>query len=165
MGDMDVLGALLLNSLTLGPLALSSFTTPVMSHAIVQHLPAEGIVTSVFGTRHHPIVRSARHHDGIDIANAHATIIYATASGRVARITRDAGYGLMVEIDHGHGWHSRYAHLATTSVQPGDFVFAGAIIGKMGESGLATGTHLHFEIRYKNRAVDPTPQLLALNAP
>lgn len=161
---MDVLTAILLRSLTLGPLALSSFATPVAPRAIVQHLPTEGVVTSTFGIRHHPVLRAPRHHDGIDIANTHATIIYATASGRVSRITHNSGYGLMLEIDHCHGWRSRYAHLASTQVKRGDLVFAGAIIGKMGESGMTTGTHLHFEIRYKNRAVDPTPQLLALNA-
>lgn len=160
---MDVLTAILLNSLTLGPLALSSFATPVPTHAIVRHLPTEGMVTSAFGSRRHPLFHTRRHHAGIDIANTHATIIYATASGRVVRITRSGGYGLMLELDHGHGWHSRYAHLARAQVKRGDYVFAGAIIGKMGKSGRTTGTHLHFELRYKNKAVDPAPQLLALN--
>lgn len=162
---MDTFAALLFRSLTLGPVALSSFATPVTSHAIVQHLPTEGVVTSSFGERRHPVLHASRHHDGIDIANIHTTIIYATASGRVTHISRDAGYGLMLEIDHGHGWHSRYAHLASTQVKRGAYVFSGAIIGEMGASGMSTGTHLHFELRYKNRAVDPAPQLLALNAP
>ncbi len=160
-GNMDVLSAILLKSLTLGPLALSSFATPPPGSAIIQHLPTEGVVTSLFGGRHHPILQGIRHHSGIDIANTCATIIYAIASGRVTRITRDAGYGLMVDIDHGRSWHSRYAHLSRVRVKRGDFVFSGAIIGKMGESGMATGNHLHFELRHNGLAVNPAPHLMA----
>lgn len=161
---MSPLTALLLQCATLGPLALSGFQTPPavhasMSHFVMHHLPAEGTITSIFGERLHPILGVVRHHDGVDIANSRTTIIYATASGRVCRITRDAGYGLMVELDHGSGWHTRYAHLSSTNVHRGDYVFSGAIIAWMGESGLATGRHLHYEVRYFGRALDPLPYL------
>lgn len=157
--SVDLVTAILLQSLTLGPLALSDFATPAPPRAIFQHLPAEGVVTSAFGARRHPILGSARHHDGIDIANAHAASIYATAPGRVARIARDRGYGLMVEIDHGHGWRSRYAHLAAAQVSRGAYVFAGAIVGQMGASGRVTGTHLHYELRHNGMPVNPAPYL------
>lgn len=160
---MTLLAVLLFNSLTLGPLALSSFATvPQFSDtasAIIRHLPAEGTITSAFGARRHPVWGVTRHHDGVDIANGPATMIYATAAGRVRRITRAGSYGLMVEIDHGSGWRSRYAHLAAAGVRIGDFVFAGAILGRMGRSGLSTGTHLHYELHHHGRPVDPSPFL------
>lgn len=156
---MDLLTVILLQSVTLGPLLLSDFATPHPPRAILHHLPTEGVVTSGFGDRHHPVLRAVHHHDGIDIANAHATTVYATASGRVVRIIRNRGYGLMVEIDHGHGWRSRYAHLSAAHVARGAVVFAGAIVGQMGATGRVTGTHLHFELRYRGRPVNPAPYL------
>lgn len=162
--DVNFLAALLFNSLTLGPLSLSSFATvPRTADApsvIIQHLPAEGTITSAFGIRRHPVWGGTRHHDGIDIANGPASIIYASAAGRVRRIGRDGGYGLIVEIDHGSGWRSRYAHLAATAVRVGDFVFAGAMIGRMGRSGLSTGTHLHYELHHQGHPIDPMPHLV-----
>ncbi len=165
--DVTLIAILLLQSLTLGPLSLSDFTTvpelhEVPSQFVMHHLPTEGTITSLFGGRSHPILGVVRHHDGIDIANPTATIIYATSSGRVSRLTRDPGYGLMVEIDHGGGWHTRYAHLASSNVRRGDYVFSGAMIARMGESGLATGRHLHYEVRYYGQALDPLPYIGAL---
>lgn len=154
---MSILTAILFQSLTLGPLALSNFTT--VDVGIVQHLPTEGTITSVFGARHHPILGVARHHDGIDIANARSTTIHATAAGRVKRIGQEGGYGLMVEIDHGGGWCSRYAHLGQIVVKTGDFVFSGAILGRMGDSGLATAPHLHYELQRQGAPVDPIPYI------
>lgn len=154
---MTLIASLLLQSLTLGPLALSNFAT--VESGIIRHLPAEGTITSVFGGRHHPILGHSRHHDGIDIANARSTTIYATASGRVRHIGCEGGYGLMIEIDHGQGWQSRYAHLSQIAVKTGDFVFSGAILGRMGDSGLATGTHLHYELRRHGAPVDPSPYI------
>jgi murein DD-endopeptidase MepM/ murein hydrolase activator NlpD len=154
---MSILTAILFNSLTLGPLALSNFTT--VETRIVQHLPTEGTITSIFGERHHPILGVARHHDGIDIANVRSTTIHATAAGRVKAISREGGYGLMVEIDHGSGWSSRYAHLSQIAVKRGDFVFSGAILGRMGDSGLATAPHLHYELRRQGVPVDPAPYI------
>lgn len=154
---MTLIAALLLQSLTLGPLALSNFAT--VESGIIQHLPTEGTVTSPFGERHHPILRGLRHHDGIDIANARDTTIHATAAGRVYRVRQEGGYGLMVEIDHGGGWCSRYAHLSQITVKKGDFVFSGAILGRMGDSGLATAPHLHYELRRHGVPVDPSPYI------
>lgn len=156
---MNLIASLLLQSLTLGPLALSNFTT--VESGIIRHLPTEGTVTSLFGERVHPILGHSRHHDGIDIANAHRTTIYATASGRVRHVGHEGGYGLMIEIDHGGGWSSRYAHLAQITAKKGDFVFSGAILGRMGKTGRATGTHLHYELRRYGLAVDPAPYLAA----
>lgn len=103
-------------------------------------------------------------HEGVDIANARGTTVDATARGRVLQVGRDRGYGLMVEIDHGHGWTSRYAHLSRATVVAGDVVGAGTMIGKMGRSGAATGVHLHYELRRYGVAVDPQPLLQAVTA-
>lgn len=154
---MTFLTAILFQSLTLGPLALSNFAT--VESGVIQHLPTEGTVTSIFGARHHPILGGVRHHDGIDIANIRSTTIHATAAGRVRRVLQKGGYGLMIEIDHGGGWCSRYAHLGLSAVKTGDYVFSGAILGRMGDSGLATAPHLHYELRRQGAPVDPIPYI------
>jgi len=160
---MNLIAAVLLQILTVGPLApFNSATVQQLHPTIVAHLPAEGIITSIFGVRYHPVLRFHRQHQGIDIANKYASLIYAAAAGRIRRIGFQGGYGLMVEIDHGNGWQSRYAHLASTSLKAGDYVWSGAIIGRMGASGVATGSHLHFELRFQGHSIDPIPYLEAL---
>ncbi|MBI2346209.1 MAG: M23 family metallopeptidase [Deltaproteobacteria bacterium] len=122
--------------------------------------PAIGIVTSGFGGRRDPLWRGRRFHRGIDIANVRATAIHAVQAGIIRAAGRAGGYGLLVEIDHGYGWRTRYAHLARLDVQVGDLVMAGAIIGGMGATGRATGTHLHFELEYLGMPIDPMPFFL-----
>lgn len=125
-------------------------------------LPANGVVTSHFGGRRHPLWHEWCAHNGVDIADRPAAPIRSTQTGLVDSVGWRGGYGLAVEVDHGHGWHSLYAHLAQVEVRRGDVVRAGARIGTMGATGWATGPHLHFELRYCDTPIDPLPYLLRL---
>jgi murein DD-endopeptidase MepM/ murein hydrolase activator NlpD len=87
--------------------------------------------------------------------------VRAGAAGRVRRVGWAGGYGRLIELDHGAGWTSRYAHLHTSLVRVGQWVGAGAVIATVGATGLATGPHLHFEIRHQARALDPRTCLAA----
>lgn len=125
-------------------------------------LPADGVITSHFGGRRHPVWHEWRAHCGVDIADQRAAPVRAAQQGVVRTAGWRGGYGLAVEVDHGHGWHSLYAHLAHVDVRRGEVVRAGARIGTMGATGWATGPHLHFELRYFNTPIDPLPYLLHL---
>jgi murein DD-endopeptidase MepM/ murein hydrolase activator NlpD len=129
----------------------------------VRRGPAPGVVLPVFGrlssgfsrSRLHPILRIRRPHLGLDIVAPSGTHIRAPAAGRVSRVEREFGFGLVVEIDHGQGVVSRYAHCKSALVNVGDQVEAGAEIATVGSSGLATGPHLHLEVLVNHRQVDP----------
>jgi murein DD-endopeptidase MepM/ murein hydrolase activator NlpD len=149
---------IIMGSMTLGMGQLVSMVEPVKV-GVVQQLPADGRVTSEFGIRRHPLNGCNRLHAGVDIANEHGTEITATSSGKVVSVERDRGYGLMVEMNHGYGWTTRYAHLSSAEVKVGDVVRQGVTVGRMGRSGAATGTHLHFEVRHYGFAVNPTARL------
>lgn len=119
-------------------------------------MPLTGRITSWFArSRLHPILRVWRAHRGIDVAAAAGTRIVAPAAGIVASVGRKFGFGLTVEIVHGGGVTTRYAHLRSALVKPGDRVAQGAAIATVGASGLATAPHLHFEVLLKGKAVDP----------
>lgn len=119
-------------------------------------LPVEGRITSLYArSRVHPILRIRRPHKGLDIAAPSGTAIVAPAAGRVTKVGREIGYGLVVHIDHGGGVTSRYAHCRSTSVSLGDRVEAGQAIAAVGRTGLATAPHLHWEVRVRGVAVDP----------
>lgn len=116
----------------------------------VFHWPAPGEITSTFGPRW------GTWHPGIDIANRPGTPVVAADSGTVVRAGWNGSYGLCVEIDHGGGRIvTLYGHLARAVVQPGQQVAKGQVIGYMGDTGYATGPHLHFEVRIDGRPVDP----------
>ncbi|MBE3562869.1 MAG: peptidoglycan DD-metalloendopeptidase family protein [Hydrogenibacillus schlegelii] len=121
--------------------------------------PAAGRVTSGFGFRLDPFTRTQRFHEGVDFAHAVGTPVVATAKGTVVFAGRDGGYGLMVEIDHGGGLSTVYAHLSAIAVRVGETVDKGAVIGRMGNTGRSTGPHLHYEVRRYGRPVDPAPYL------
>jgi murein DD-endopeptidase MepM/ murein hydrolase activator NlpD len=74
---------------------------------------------------------------------------------RVVAVGNRGAYGLLVEVDHGEGWTTRYAHLDSTHVEVGDLLYQGELVGRVGSTGNATGPHLHFEIRLDGAAVDP----------
>lgn len=164
---MNILTALLFGSLTLGTTPLYNFATPTRTdtYSVVSQLPAQGRISSHFGWRIHPVFRFTLPHLGIDIANRPFTAIYATGKGRVRSVGVRGGYGLMIEVDHGHGWVSRYAHLSQSHVQRGAWVWPGAIIGSMGASGTATASHLHYELRHGQQAIDPLPYFAACCGP
>ncbi|MCR5875555.1 M23 family metallopeptidase [Phenylobacterium sp. J426] len=111
--------------------------------------------TSGFGVRFDPFTRRPAFHSGLDFAGGHATPIQATGPGVVSFTGQRPGYGKTVEIDHGRGLKTRYAHLSGISVRPGERVALGQRIGAMGSTGRSTGTHLHYEVWVNGRAQNP----------
>jgi murein DD-endopeptidase MepM/ murein hydrolase activator NlpD len=120
-------------------------------------LPANGHLSSLFsGTRYHPVLRISRPHKGIDIAARVGEPIMAAARGRVIYAgNRSNGYGNMVEIDHGYGYITRYAHASRLHVRRGQTVDRGTRIADVGATGLTSGPHLHYEVEQNGRQVDP----------
>ncbi len=113
-------------------------------------------ITSNFGTRNDPFTGTPKKHRGIDFAGAVGTELMAVAPGRVVSAGERVGYGTTVEIDHGLGFSTLYAHLSQIMVSRGDWVRPGTVVGLAGDSGRSTGPHLHYEIRYKGTPFDPT---------
>jgi len=112
-------------------------------------------ITSDFGNRLDPFLGRLALHAGIDFRATVGTRIRSAAPGTVTNAGLTGGYGNMVEIDHGNGVATRYAHLSTVLVKAGDRVKAGEVIAKSGNTGRSTGPHLHYEIRLNGNAVDP----------
>jgi murein DD-endopeptidase MepM/ murein hydrolase activator NlpD len=112
-------------------------------------------ISSHFGTRHHPISKKRRFHHGLDIAAPRGTPIVSVAPGRVSFAGWRRGFGRVVEVEHGQGWVSRYAHAKKITVKKGQFVLAGQVVGQVGRSGHATGAHLHLEIERSGKRVNP----------
>ncbi|MCD8504822.1 MAG: M23 family metallopeptidase [Burkholderiaceae bacterium] len=112
-------------------------------------------ISSTFGLRSHPIKRKRTFHYGLDIAAPTGTPIVSVAVGRVVFAGWRSGYGRVVEIEHGQGWISRYAHAKSLTVKKGQLVLAGQMIAKVGSSGHATGTHLHLELEQAGKRIDP----------
>ncbi|MCL2485750.1 MAG: M23 family metallopeptidase [Endomicrobia bacterium] len=121
--------------------------------------PTKGAISSPYGFRYHPFFRNKDFHTGIDIANAHNTPVWVTANGKVVFSGWQQGYGNIIVIDHGHSYRTMYGHLDRRLVKTGDFVTRGQEIAKMGSSGSATGPHLHYEIQYKGKPVNPVSYL------
>jgi murein DD-endopeptidase MepM/ murein hydrolase activator NlpD len=118
--------------------------------------PVNSRVTSEYGTRNDPFTGKPKKHRGIDFAGKIGTELLAVAPGRVVSAGERVGYGTTVEIDHGLGFTTLYAHLSQILVSRGDWVRPGTVIGLVGSSGRSTGPHLHYEIRYKGAPFDPT---------
>jgi len=118
-------------------------------------------VTSDFGPRADPWERDARFHTGVDLAAPQGTPVMSAMDGIVKNAGTRGGYGKAVEIDHGHGVTTLYAHNSEVSVKPGETVKAGQVIAAVGQSGRATGPHLHLEVRVDGKPTNPRS---ALNA-
>lgn len=118
-------------------------------------------VTSPFGPRMDPFYGKPALHTGIDLHQDYGAPVHATAAGTVSLAGSDGGYGNMVEIDHGNGLRTRYAHLSSITVRQGEKVEIGAVVGHIGETGRATGPHLHYETRINGEPVDPARFLRA----
>ena len=119
--------------------------------------PVEKVrITSNYGTRTDPFTGEQKKHRGIDFAGKIGTELMAPAPGRVISAGERVGYGTTVEIDHGLGFTTLYAHLSQINVARGDWVRPGTVIGLAGSTGRSTGPHLHYEIRYKGVPFDPT---------
>lgn len=118
-------------------------------------------ITSGFGYRRDPFTGAAALHSGIDFKGAHGSSILAAAQGKIAFAGVKNGYGNCVEVAHGNGLVTRYAHLSSIGVRIGQRVNKGERLGGMGSTGRSTGTHLHFEVRHNDRAMNPRPFLEA----
>jgi murein DD-endopeptidase MepM/ murein hydrolase activator NlpD len=125
----------------------------------VFYWPTAGSITSGFGWRVHPIFGTRRFHAGVDIGGACGQPIYAANTGTVLSVYMSDGYGLFTIVDHGNGLATAYAHQSGTNVAPGQHVGRGQHIGSVGQTGWATGCHLHFEVRVNGTPVDPVPYL------
>lgn len=129
---------------------------------IPQVMPASlEFISSGFGYRADPFDGSAAMHAGLDFRGPIGAPIYAAAAGRVSFVGVRQGYGNCVEIDHGNGLMTRYAHMSGFRSRVGQQVGAGQVIGLIGNTGRSTGPHLHFEVRINDRAVNPRPFLEA----
>src|SRR5688572_8155 len=114
-----------------------------------------GYISSLYGQRTDPFDGNQASHHGIDFAGAAGTQVLAVADGVVSHTGSDGGYGLAIEITHGNGYVTRYAHNAKLLVKPGQTVKRGDSIALMGSTGRSTGTHVHFEVLRNGRTMNP----------
>ena len=114
-----------------------------------------GFVSSLFGHRRDPISGRRTIHEGIDFAANTGTDIYTVGSGIVIMSGMLGAYGRVVEINHGNGYVTRYAHTSANLVKVGERVTKGQLIAKVGMTGRSTGPHLHFEVFYNGQVVNP----------
>jgi murein DD-endopeptidase MepM/ murein hydrolase activator NlpD len=119
-------------------------------------MPTAGYLSSRFArARLHPIFHEERPHPGIDISAPMGTPILASAGGSVIQVGTGTGYGMMVTLDHGYGLVTRYAHLSKTLVRVGQRVQRGAEIALVGNTGIVTAPHLHYEVIVHGKQQDP----------
>jgi murein DD-endopeptidase MepM/ murein hydrolase activator NlpD len=120
-------------------------------------IPTNGRYSSEsFGMRLHPILMLRKMHNGIDILNDVGTTVKVTGKGKVIFVGRNSGYGLEIEVDHGFGYRTVYAHLSKALVKEGQKVKRGDIIAKSGNSGLSSGPHLHYEVQHNGESLNPS---------
>ncbi len=115
-----------------------------------------GVISSSFGPRRHPIYKVRKHHDGLDFSAAKGTPVYASADGVISFTGRVNGYGKLIKLNHKYGFVTRYGHLSKIVVRRGQQVKRGQKIGEVGSTGLSTAPHLHYEVRYHGKAVNPS---------
>ncbi len=126
----------------------------------VKYLPAlrpviHGVISSGFGKRFHPIYRVIRFHEGVDFSAPTHTPVYAPADGIVKYAGYNGGYGKMIAIDHKYGFQTRYGHLSKIMVRRGQRVKRGEKIAEVGNTGISTAPHLHYEVLLHGRNLDP----------
>ena len=124
-------------------------------------IDAENYLTSAYGRRKDPFTKRPSMHSGMDMASYRLAPIVATANGKISFVGRRAGYGRVVEIDHGYGFKTRYAHLDKSYVKRGQKIEKGEKIAGMGSTGRSTSTHLHYEILFEKRTYNPAKFLKA----
>lgn len=137
------------------------FTTFNQKQDSIAFLPAlrpvlRGVLSSDYGMRVHPVLKVKRHHDGLDFSAPRGTPVYATADGEVRFASWNGGYGKMVIINHKYGFETCYGHLNKFVVRSGQIVKRGDKIGEVGNTGLTTASHLHYEVHYRGKTVDPS---------
>lgn len=121
--------------------------------------PVRGEISSDFGSRFHPVYGYSRFHSGLDIAAPSGLPIVATAAGNVTYSGWMQGYGYAVEVDHGNGLKTLYAHCSQVLVQNGQYVQAGQKVALVGSTGVSTGPHCHYEVLKNGNPVNPIPYL------
>jgi murein DD-endopeptidase MepM/ murein hydrolase activator NlpD len=124
-------------------------------------VPRQSEITSSFGARADPFFHQLALHSGVDFRGQPGELVRATAAGRVTAASYQGGYGLMVEINHGKGFVTRYGHLSAIEANTGDIVQPGEVVGRIGTTGRSTGPHLHYEVRIAGEATDPMRYLRA----
>lgn len=123
---------------------------------LLGNLPVrQGAITSTYGYRHDPFTGRAAFHAGMDFSGQEGADIYSVAAGVVIFAGQKSGYGNVVEVDHGNGYVTRYAHARSLAAKVGDRVARDQLIAYMGSTGRSTGTHLHYEVLLGNRQIDP----------
>ena len=122
--------------------------------------PVRGILTDGFGGRSDPFTREPGQHNAIDISSAIGQPIRTPADGIVVKAEWASGYGNVIYISHGYGYSTRYGHLSSFAVRPGQRIKRGEIIGHVGSTGRSTGPHLHYEVRVNNNPVNPLEYIL-----
>ena len=118
--------------------------------------PVDGEISAGYGYRTNPF---PEFHKGVDLAVDYGTIVRAAAAGTIASAGWDGGCGIMVDIDHGNGYHTWYCHLSRANVSAGQRVLKGQPIALVGSTGESTGPHLHYQVMLNGQAVDPQPYL------
>jgi murein DD-endopeptidase MepM/ murein hydrolase activator NlpD len=163
---LDHLEARLEHAMNIQSLIDDRYLQPQMGIKFIPSIrPVEGgRITDKFGNRKDPFVERVKHHRGIDLSARYGTDVYAVAAG-VVEFTRvkyrmNAGYGRVVIINHGNGYKTLYGHLASVNVTRGQKVERWDIIGKSGDSGRATGPHLHYEVWRNGRPQNPENYIL-----
>ncbi len=122
-------------------------------------MPARGRLSDRYGWRNHPVYRKRLFHAGIDIAAPKGSPIKAAMSGKVIYAGRRSGYGKLVIISHSNGYSTRYAHCSSILVKKGQQVKQGQLVARVGATGVATGNHLHFEVRKNGKTLNPLTYL------
>lgn len=112
-------------------------------------------VSSLYGMRQHPRYGYWRMHEGVDLSAPKGTPVYATGNAVVQRSCWRPGYGELIELNHGFGYKTRYGHLSKRYVEAGDSVTRGQVIGEVGNTGVSSGAHLHYEVRFRDNTVNP----------
>ena len=135
---------------------MASIAHERMLAAIPSLNPVGGGIAASFGWRTNPW---PEFHKGLDLEANYGTPVHATAAGTVASAEWDGGFGLKVDIDHGNGYHTWYAHLSRATVSAGQRVTKGQLIALSGSSGESTGPHLHYQLMYQGQPIDPMPFL------
>jgi murein DD-endopeptidase MepM/ murein hydrolase activator NlpD len=149
------------NRVSLARTQVDRLTRALASVPVRRPVMGEPEISSSFGMRIDPFIRAPAMHTGMDFRGDTGDPARATADGTVTIAAWQGGYGKMVEVDHGNGLTTRYAHLSEIIVKVGQRVRAGHIVGKVGSTGRSTGPHLHYETRVNGEAVDPRKFLRA----
>lgn len=157
----DALFARELSAAQVAATTLDGLRRALPSVPLRKPLTGDAETTSTFGYRIDPFFGRPALHTGIDLRDDYGAPVRATAGGTVVAAGPNGGYGYMVEVDHGDGLATRYAHLSAISVAVGQQLAAGAPVGRVGSTGRSTGPHLHYEVRMDGEPVDPARFLRA----